>query len=123
MKKTKLALLVIAAVIVACIFSPAASAADVADGKEVHKENYVVIGETGLNFTSFNPGPTSYMAYTGTDTQNWFPLSSVTAVAATGITAIGTYFLVDVSQSPLVPDYLSSCRVISPESCELKFVD
>ena len=104
MKKTDLLSLVIAAVIVACIFSPAASAAGAADGKEVLNGNYVVIGETGLNFSAFNPGTTSYMAYTGTDTQNWFPLSSVTAVAATGIKETGTYFLVDVSQSPLVPD-------------------
>ena len=123
MSKKSLLSLVIATVIVACIFSPAASAAGAADGKEVRNGNYVVIGETGLNFTDFNPGPTSYMAYTGTDTQNWFPLSSVTAVEATGITAVGTYFLVDVSQSPLEPDYLNSCRIISPDSCKLKIVD
>ena len=54
MKKTKLALFLIAAVIVACIFSPAASAADAADGKEVLNGNYVVVGETMLNQNMHN---------------------------------------------------------------------
>ena len=63
MKKIVL-LLVIAAFMVAGIFSPAVSAAGTADGKEILDKNYVLLGESGLNFSSFSLGGTySRMIY------------------------------------------------------------
>jgi len=125
MKKTKLALFLIAAVIVACIFSPAASAADAADGKEVLNGNYVVVGETKLNFTAFNPALTSQMLFDGTDTQNMFSLNPSTNVNVDSdfVKKDGRYYMVDMSTSPLVPDYQKFCFVIFPSICPLKIVD
>ena len=61
MSKKIIFVLVIAALFAAGIVSPAVSAAGTADGKEIQNGDYVIIGETGLNFSKFAEGGYTWM--------------------------------------------------------------
>ena len=63
MRKITLVLLIIAALFAAGIVSPAVSAADTVDGKEIQNGYYVLLGEKELNFTAFAVGGYTDMAW------------------------------------------------------------
>ncbi|MBR4284874.1 MAG: immunoglobulin domain-containing protein, partial [Methanocorpusculum sp.] len=121
--KKSLLLFVIAAVIVACIFSPAASAAGAADGKEIHNRDYVLLGEKGLNFTAFTVGGYTDMAWYDAGSpsfQESFSLSNPTAVEIPETLTKLNQRYVPATFSPDTVNTDMYCIVVSPSECPVE---
>ena len=120
--KKALLLLVIAAIFVAGIISPAVSAAGIADGKDVPKHGYVLLGETGLNFTAnFSDGGTyKWMWWDGTG-NGMFSIDPPGNVGIPDNIKPGNYYQSeDASGTILGGNY---CIVADPANYPLRFVD
>ena len=119
MKKVLL-LLVIAALFAAGIVSPAVSAADTADGKDVPEKGYVLLGETGLNFTTnFSDGGTYTWMMTGTGGSERFTIATPGSVDIPSNIDTGNYYQADASGTWGT----KYCIVASPTNFPVQFVD
>lgn len=123
MRKTTFVLLVIAALFAAGIVSPAVSAAGTADGIDVliKDGDYVLIGESGLNFSKFAEGGYTWMVNTVGTADTIFPIG--TSITVNGVED-GKYIQ---STSSTTIDGNDCCFVISKDDtrygCTLEFVD
>ena len=118
MKKVLL-LLVIAALFAAGIVSPAVSAADTVDGKDVPDKGYVLLGETGLNFSAFsNGGMYTWMAY-GNLADEKFPIANPENVNVPNFIQAGPYY----QATDAGVWGTNSCVVASPTDFPVQFVD
>ena len=119
--KKALLLLVIAALFAAGIISPAVSAAGIADGKDVPNKGYVLLGETGLNFTAnFSDGGTyQWMRYDDTGNGK-FSINPPGDVDIPDNIQLGNYYQSDASGTNQGGNY---CIVADPANYPLRFVD
>lgn len=123
MRNKALLLLVIAALFAAGIVSPAVSAADPADGKEVPNKGYVLLGETGLNFTaSFSGGGTyKWMWHDDSGVDGRIDIQNPGNVDIFETNALGRYVQSqDTTGTNVGGNY---CFVIDPAQHPLQFVD
>lgn len=79
MKKSML-IITVSVIFILGFVSPAVSAADAVNGKDVPNNGFVLIGETGLNFTNFsNSGTYDVMVYLNNgETPNWGSVIDIT---------------------------------------------
>jgi len=119
MKKVLL-LLVIAVLFAAGIVSPAVSAAGTADGKEVPDKGYVLLGETGLNFTTnFSEGGVYTWMEFGETADKKFSISNPGNVDIPNYIGTGPYYQAK-SPGNWGTKY---CVVASPTDFPVQFVD
>lgn len=120
MKKAVL-LLVITALFAAGIVSPAVSAAGTADGKEIQNGDYVLIGETGLNFSKFAEGSYKWMVADGSGNIKFGIESIIVDIPTNLVTGLSYYQAAD-SQASVGQKY---CNVenAKDERFSFQFVD
>ena len=121
MRNKNIVLLVIAAILVAGIISPAVSAAGTADGKDIQNEDYVLVGEEGLNFTAFAVGGYTHMAwYDGSEPsfQESFDIGPSVNIPTT-LTKLNQKY-VPAKFSPNDVNTGMYCVVVSPSECPVE---